>query len=240
VIEAGRALHPISDCFVEIGLPFGPKPRLILAYLNAQALRTNSPLIEVEPTLTAFVRRLGLHKDGHTILMVKDQLARLAAARVMLGVNTGAERAATIVMPIIRAFDLWFPRNESQRILWPATVRLSDDYFNTLCSHAVPLDERAIANLSNSAMGLDIYMWLAQRLHRVPVKPQFVPWAAVKEQFGWNYAKMFKFKDVFRTTLTVVKTQYPSARFQTDRRGMTLFNSPPPVAKRVQIVPRMR
>jgi Plasmid encoded RepA protein len=238
-IEAGSALHPESQRFVDIGLPFGPKPRIILAFLNAEALRTQSPLIEVEGTLTAFVTRIGLNNGGRNILVVKDQLARLAAARVMLGMVTGPHRAATMTMPIVQAFDLWFPKNENQRVLWPSTVRLSEEYFKTLCAHAVPLDERAIANLSNSAMGLDIYMWLAQRLHRVPpAKPQFIPWTAIKEQFGWNYGKMFKFKEVFRDTLRSVKTQYPAGLFTIDGRGMTLFNSPPPVAKRVHLVSR--
>ena len=50
--------------FVDVGLPFGPKPRLILAYLNAEALRTGSPEIEVEDSLTAFVCRIGLMPDG--------------------------------------------------------------------------------------------------------------------------------------------------------------------------------
>jgi Plasmid encoded RepA protein len=231
-IEGGTALHPESRTFVDIGLPFGPKPRIILAYLNAEALRTQSPLIEVEGTLTSFVTRIGLNNGGRNILVVKDQLTRLAAARVMLGIITGPHSAATMTMPIVQAFDLWFPKNENQRVLWPSTVRLSEEYFRTLCAHAVPLDERAIANLSNSAMGLDIYMWLAQRLHRVS-KPQFIPWTAVKEQFGWNYGKMFKFKEVFRTTLAIVKTQYPAARFTLDGKGMVLFNSAPPVAKRI-------
>ena len=39
-------------------------------------------------------------------------------------------------------------------------------------------------------MGLDIYTWLAQRLHRVnPSKPQFIPWPRLHEQFGQNYAR---------------------------------------------------
>jgi hypothetical protein len=49
-IEAGSALHPEKETFVDIGLPWGPKPRLILTYLNAEALRTGSPVIEVEDT----------------------------------------------------------------------------------------------------------------------------------------------------------------------------------------------
>ena len=39
-VEAGRAFSPGADEFVDVGLPFGPKPRLILVYLNAEALRT--------------------------------------------------------------------------------------------------------------------------------------------------------------------------------------------------------
>jgi hypothetical protein len=217
---------------------FGPKPRLILAHLNAEALRTQSPLIEVENTLTAFVKRLGLDTNGHSIRGVKEQLARLAAARVMFGMVTGENRAATAFMPIVTAFELWFQKDARQRVLWPSTVRLSGDYFKTLCAHAVPLNERAIASLSHSAMGLDIYAWLAQRLHRIPPgKPQFIAWALVKQQFGWNYRNMFKFKEVFRRTLSMVKTQYPAAKFDMNERGMLLYNCPPPVANRLVAVP---
>ena len=59
-VEAGRAFHPRKADFIDVGLPFGPKPRLILAYLNGEALKTGSPVIEVEESLTAFVQRIGL------------------------------------------------------------------------------------------------------------------------------------------------------------------------------------
>lgn len=52
--------------------------------------------------------------------------------------------------------------------LWTSTIHLNGKYFASLKKHAVPLDERALAALSHSAMALDIYAWLAQRLHRVP------------------------------------------------------------------------
>jgi len=57
-IEAGHIYHPARKTFVEIGLPWGPKPRLILAHLNGEALRQKSPVIEIESSLTAFVRRV--------------------------------------------------------------------------------------------------------------------------------------------------------------------------------------
>jgi hypothetical protein len=235
-VEAGAANDPNRNQFVELGLPFGTKPRLVLAHLNSEALRLGSPVIEVEDSLTAFVRRLGLASKGHNIRIIKDQLSRLSAATVRLAVsnqNWGFQVNAQIV----NAFDLWFPKDERQRVLWPSTVQLSLDYFESLQRHAVPLDERAVAALSHSAMGLDIYAWLAQRLHRVsPFKPQSIPWTALKEQFGWHYGRMDKFKAVFRKTLGMVLTQYQGAKIELDNRYMTLCYSPPPIAKRVLLV----
>jgi hypothetical protein len=103
-------------------------------------------------------------------------------------------------------------------------------------NHAVPLNEAAVARLSHSAMGLDIYTWLAQRLHRIdPNKPgfSFVPWVSLKEQFGQDYRKMADFRRVFLRTLTQVKVVYREARFALDGKGMRLLNSPPPVARRL-------
>jgi hypothetical protein len=111
-------------------------------------------------------------------------------------------------------------------VLWPQTVRLSEEYFASLQRHAVPLDERAVAALAHSAMGLDLYAWLAQRLHRVePGRPAFIPWAALREQFGWHYGRLDKFKAVFRPTLDMVLTQYRGARLGLGAGGLTLRNS---------------
>jgi hypothetical protein len=62
---------------VNVGLPWGTKPRLILAHLNAEALRQGSPEIEVEGSLTAFVKRIRGFQQGREIRAFKDQLSRL-------------------------------------------------------------------------------------------------------------------------------------------------------------------
>ena len=235
-VIAGEAFHPELCRFVPLGLPYGPKPRLILAHLNGEALRQQSPVVEVERSLTAFVKRLKLDPGGRTINTIKDQLARLAACSMRLGVVRDG-RAITVNSQIVHSFDLWFPKEDGQRVLWPSTVCLSREYFDSLAKHAVPLHDKALMALSGSAMALDVYAWLAQRLHRIEWGQRvFVPWTALKAQFGWHYDRMDNFKAVFRQTLCVVHSQYRAADISLDGRGMILRRSPPPVKGRTGIV----
>jgi len=235
-IEAGSLLNPATNNYDEVGLPYGTKSRLILTHLNSEALKTGSALIDVESSLTGFVKRLGLAAHGRDIRDIKDHLARLSTAIIRLGFVEG-QHSMQVNTNIVRAMNLWFEKNEQQRVLWPSTIQLSDDYFNSLVKHAVPLDERALAALSHSPMGLDVYSWLAQRLHRVSAsKPQFITWVALNDQFGYNYERLRDFKSAFRDILTMVHSQYHDAKFDIDDQGMTLRNSPPPIGKKQFLV----
>ncbi len=238
LIKAGAVWNPWTQQWVKLGLPWGTKPRLILAHLNAEALRQDSPVIEIENSLTAFVKRIRGFKGGREIRMFKEQLLRLSVALVHLAMTRG-NRAFQVNSQIVTAFELWPELDERQRVLWPSTIALSRDYFASLQEHAVPLREADLAALAHSAMALDIYAWLAQRLHRVlPARPTFIPWEALRLQFGVGYGRMDNFKRVFRVALRQVRARYQGARIELDDRGMTLRQSPPPVARRLVPLPR--
>ncbi|MGB7291577.1 MAG: replication protein RepA [Thermodesulfobacteriota bacterium] len=232
-IEAGRAFHPLKKKYMDLPLPFGPKARLILIHLNSEAIKTGTPVIDVEDSITAFIKHLLKRSpNGREIRHFKDQLSSLSTATIRLAI-LALDRAVQINTQIVTAFELWFLKNPNQRVLWPSTVRLSQEYFDTLVKHAVPLDERSIAALSHSPMALDVYVWLAQRLHRIdPGKPQFIPWQAVYQQFGQGFARIRKFREKFFWVLKQAQTQYLAARIEADRGGVTLRQSPPPVPKR--------
>ena len=195
-----------------------------------------SPEIEVEDSLSAFAQRiLGRYPRGRDIRTFKEQLGALSTATVRLGIANG-ERAAQLTGQIVEVLDLWAPTDPSQRVLWPSTIQLGERYFASLANHAVPLDERAVKALAHSAMGLDVYAWLAQRLHRVARgRPQLVPWTALHEQFGQGYGRIRKFREVFLRTLTFVHGQYRAARIEACPKGLTLRNSPPPVGPRIGV-----
>jgi hypothetical protein len=233
-IEAGSAIDPNTGDFRRLGLPYGEKPRLVLIHLSTEAVRTGSPVVDVEESMTAFARSLGLETNGQQLRSLKDQLARLAAATVRMGVVEEG-RAIQVNTQFVSAFDLWFPKQADQRVLWPSTVRLSEEYFQSLGQHAVPLDHRAVAALASSSMALDIYVWLAQRLHRVPTgKPQFIAWDSLHEQFGQGFARIRDFRRRFLQTLHQVESAYPAARMSADERGLTLSHSPPPVPRKAR------
>jgi hypothetical protein len=252
-ITAGKALYPDQRGLVQLGLPFGPRARLVLMHINQRAITSQSPHIDMGDSLTDFVRRvLKLDPMGRNIDMVKEQLGRLSAAHITLGVAND-NTAITHKLEIVKSFNVWFPKDERQRVLWPSYVDLSHEYWETLKAHAVPLDEDHIAALSHSGLALDIYAWLAERLHRVPVnKPQFISWTALHQQFGQGYTgdqAIKKFRQAFTTALKQVRTVYDRARIEEDGRhrprlvvqagkevwreepakGLSLHNSPPPV-----------
>ena len=113
-------------------------------------------------------------------------------------------------------------------------MQLDDRYFQSLMNHAVPLDARAIAALGHSAMALDIYAWLAQRLHRVHAQaPVTIGWAALQHQFGEGFVRIRKFREKFLIAARAVKAVYPGMRVSASAEGLTLANSPPPIAKKM-------
>jgi hypothetical protein len=231
-VEAGTALHPKQQKWVDLPLPFGTKSRLMLIHFDTAAVLNQSPEVEIEHSMTAFLKKLqGYSPNGKEISAFRDHAAAITGALFRFAAVQG-NRTFQVDTKIVTSFELWYPRDERQRTLWPSYVRLSDEYFNILKNHAVPLDYRAVGALQHNAMALDIYKWLAQRLVRVPPRtPAFIPWPIVQLQFGQGYARIRAFRAIFLKTLKVVQSQYPGAKLGADEKGLTLHLSSPPIAK---------
>lgn len=239
-IQCTKVLNPeTGQLDLTLGLPFGPKARLILTHINTLALKQKTALIQIPRTFSSFITAMGLSRNGYQIDAIKNQMARLAASMVTIAFthsepNSGT-RAAQVDSKIINGFDLWFPKDQNQRVLWGSTIKLSDDYFNSLMEHAVPLDKEHLAKLSNNSMALDIYSWLAQRLHRISKeRREFIHWQGLKEQFGESIIRLDHFKTHFRKNLKMVLGQYQNARIEEDlNKGFYLYQSQPPVAPKL-------
>jgi hypothetical protein len=237
VLTPGVLIDPKTRRPAMQGIPYGAKPRLLMIHLCTVATKTKSPEVEVSHSMSAFMKDLGLAVSGGkqgSISRFKDQLNRLAATRMQL-LFADEERASMVnPAPPISRYDVWFPKDPEQRILWPNTVTLSPEFFESLQdANALPLEGRAIRALQHSAMALDIYTWLAHRLRRIPRhKPASISWEALQEQFGPEYASTRKFRQVFRVALGQVMAVYTDARVELVPASVTLRHSPAPIASR--------
>jgi len=247
---AGEALNPETGEWVKVGLPWGPKVRVVRIYLDNQAVTKQSPIIETDDSLTAFIReKLKLRSaGGRTIDTVKDALARLAASSFRIGIMHDGHAVTLPNVGIVKEFDIWLQKDSRQRVLFPSFVHLNGDYYSSLIEHAVPLLDEAVAALAHNAMALDIYCWLAQRLHRVPKNcPTLLFWNVLHGQFGSEGIRLADFRTNFKNALAQVIEVYPQARARVaiddqettshckDGRGLWLYHAEPPV-KKVQIV----
>lgn len=216
--------------WVEQPVPYGPKPRLALIYFNSEAIRTKNPHIEVGHSCSEFLRRIGLpDQDGRTYNLFKRQMTALAATELNLGFTTQNE-AVTINARPIKEFRAWVgsDKNDRQQSLWPGELTLSTDYFESLLAHAVPLDPRALGALSHSALALDIYAFLARRLHELD-KSVRIPFVSLKEQFGQEYQDLKPFKNKFLAAIQQVIAVYPEAHVEQVTGGIVLSPSNPPI-----------
>lgn len=119
-----------------------------------------------------------------------------------------------------------------QRSLWPGKLELSEEFFETLALHAVPLDHRALSALKHSALALDIYTWLAHRLCRIRKAEGIkLSWSNLRDQFGQEYRDPKNFKKEFQQALWQVHAVYPEAHIEDATGGLILKPSKPPLSK---------
>ena len=232
LLEAGKLWT--GQSWREVPLPYGTRPRLVMVHVSSEAIRIRSRQIPIGESMKDFLVALGIDTNGGPrggYTMFKRQMEALAACRLMLGF-TGGGRAVTLDAKPISRFDAWLHPSGEQRPLWPGLLELSQEYFDTLTAHAVPLDHRALGALKHSALALDLYTWLAHRLCRVR-KPVGVKlsWENLREQFGQEYADPKNFKKEFRQALRPALAVYPDARVEEVIGGLMLRPSPPPLPK---------
>jgi len=170
----------------DIGLPYGSIPRLLLSWMTTEAVRTKSPILELGPSLSAFMAELDLMPTGGrwgTITRLREQMKRLFSCTVSCDYADQTMDAGEGYR-ITKSYKLWWDtKSPSQVPLWKSTVTLSTDFFQEIIERPVPIDMRALKALKRSPLALDIYCWLTYRLSYLR-KPAEIPWPALQMQFG--------------------------------------------------------
>lgn len=223
-------------------LPYGNLPRLLLAWVCTEAIRTQERKLILGGSLAAFMRELGLYSDSGGSrgdrTRLKQQIDRLFNCHVDMiyedktrKVSTGGRFAPQTVL-------WWDYQRPEQDTLWQSWILLGEELFNEIVAHPVPLDMRILKGMKRSPLGLDLYMWLSYKtfaLYSQNRSPERLSWERLYVQFGADPSmskdkttiQNFR-KDVLRE-LKKLKTCWPTLNYATPKGGLELRACPPSV-----------
>lgn len=225
MVEPG-SIHLSESGTRRVGVPYGSRARLILLFLQSEAVRTRSREIELGKSLRVWLGKLGVPIGGKSMVDVREQALRISRCRMTFQV---AGQGSTGFINQNLVDTAMFSHEREGPLL--GTVRLSETFFAALTKHPVPLQESAIRAIANNSQALDIYCWLAYRLHALD-KPCPITWKALHAQFGGGYKALKHFRPRFSESLEVALAVYPEAQVHVDPVGVTLRPSRPPVLPR--------
>jgi Plasmid encoded RepA protein len=226
----------------ESHLPYGTIPRVLLAFVGTEAVRTKSREIYLGKNLSEFLRdKLHMHVSGGprgTITAVREQAWRLFTCTVSVAVedsNGDEQRRRLNRMLIAEDIELWWTNKaKNQETLWESRLELSQKFYDYLLENPVPIDWNAVRCLSRSSLALDLYFWLTHRMsylrHQTTV-PWFGP-GSLFEQLGCDYnndrygRRTFKAKILDRLKKIQDPQVWPDCKVQMSKAGLVLHPSP--------------
>ncbi len=220
----------------KIGLPYGSIPRLLLAWVTTEAVRTKSRELVLGDSMAAFMAELGLSRQGSNIASLKNQSRRLFASTVTASYEA-SDRIADIGYRLADSTTLWWESGDPrQRGLWSSTVVLSEKFYQEVVERPIPVDMRALRALRRSPLAIDIYTTLTYRASYTK-KPTEIPWPALATQFGSDYKLLRQFKAAFLVELRKVLAVYPDVRVSEGQHGLILTPSSTHVRKAHKALP---
>ena len=224
-------------------LPFGNLPRLLLAWVSTEAVRTQNRDLVLGRSLSGFMRKLGMSDDSGSPrgdrTRLRNQMKRLFNASVQLIYEDATVAATTSSFVADRSVFWWNERKPDERSLWDSKIRLGENFFNEIIQHPMPIDMNTLKALKRCALGLDLYLWLSYRTFTLK-RPLRLSWRQVYRQFGPNpdehsHDAIQNFRRRVLRELKKIKLAWPGLNYATDRGLLILHPSPTTIAPSSQL-----
>ena len=225
LVESGRSRD--GDL---IGVPYGSIARLILLYLQTEAVRTGNPEVELGRSMKAWMARMSLSAGGKTYQLVAEQARRISGCRLTFFTDLANSELRSNGAFVQSSISLAGLADEAQPTLWQDRVRLDDGFWKSLRDHPVPVREEALKAIGTRSLAIDVYIWLAYRLHSLS-KPTSITWAAIHAQFGAGFRMVRQIKPTFVDALLLALAVYPEARVDLVKEGIVLHPSAPAIPR---------
>ena len=216
-------------------LPYGNLPRLLVAWVCTEAVRTQSRELILGSSLSEFMGKLGMDSIGGARTRLRNQMKRLFNAHVQLIYEDKLGEASVSSSVADRTEFWWNPKRPDERMLWKSKIRLGEDFFNEIIRHPVPIDMNTLKALKRCSLGLDLYLWLTYRTFALRT-PQRLTWRQLYRQFDANPAKaadkraVQNFRIKVLRELVKIKLAWPGLNYATEPGVLILLPSTPVIA----------
>lgn len=233
IVESGSNVRTLK----KMGIPYGSIPRLVLLWLNTEAVRKQGKederTIHFGNTLNDFLRSVGLSpttgggKRGDAA-RVRTQCERLFAARFTFARVEGDDQSGStnvMKMDVARQVYTWWDyRNPDQGSFWESYIVLDEDFHKALITNPVPFDIDHLRALKRSPLAIDLYSWLTYRLFRLANdgKGVTIGYNDLKKQFGSEYGRDDNFKAALKEALEKVSQVFSAIRYELAPHGLII------------------
>ena len=216
-------------------LPYGNLPRLLLAWVSTEAVRTQSRGLVLGRSLAEFMRALGIYNSGgQPQTRLRNQMDRLFHASVQLIYEDEGNKAGISSFVADRTEFWWNEREPNESSLWESQIYLGEQFFNEIISHPVPLDMNTLKALKRCSLGLDLYLWLTYRTFalRAPLR---LTWQHLYHQFdadpskAGNHDTVQYFRRKVLRELKKIKLAWPGLNYATATGVLILLPSTPAI-----------
>ena len=217
-------------------LPYGNLPRLLLAWISTEAVRTQSRVLVLGDSLSEFMRELGIYStSGRGHIRLRNQMRWLFQCHVQL-VYEHEHGEQFVSSAIADQGEFWWnDRKPDERSLWQSKIELGEKFFQEIICHPVPLDMNTLTALKRSTLGLDLYLWLVYRTFSL-TRPQRLSWRSLYRQFGVDPSRasdnvtVQRFRKSCLRELKKIKLAWPGLNYTTAKGVLILYPSKPAIA----------
>ena len=136
IVQPGLKAIP-GQSPVSVGVPYGSRARLIILYLQTEAIRTGSREIELGRSLHAWLKRLEIPIGGKSMRDVRDQAERISRCRLTFQIST-AGRSGLVNQNILDN-AMFVADDNTQGDLFIETARLSEGFSSNFRNTRSPL-----------------------------------------------------------------------------------------------------
>jgi len=216
-------------------LPYGNLPRLLLAWVSTEAVRTQRRTLILGRSLSEFMRKVGIFDDGGAMRRrLRSQVDRLFGCQIEL-IEERRDVKRFIASRIADRGEFWWDvKRTDAPVLWDSKIELGEKFFREIIHRPVPLDMNILTAIKRSTLGLDLYMWLSYRTFTLK-KVTAIRWRDLYRQFGVDPSKandkltVNNFRKKSLRELKKIKTAWGDLRYDTARGVLIVMPSVPSI-----------